>query len=355
MQGPTSRTIAPNNGCEDREVEPMLTRRRFAGTLAASAVMTTGGLARPAFSQTPAPQVWPNRHVRLIVPFVPGGATDVIARMIGNRLSEVWGQQVVVENRSGAGANIGAQLVAQSDPDGYTLFITSVPLATNQFLYRSLNYDPIADFAPVTLICMQPNVMVVPNSSPAKSVLEFVGYAKANPGKISYGSGGVGTSVHLSGELFKRMTGIETTHVPYRGAAPALQDVIAGRLDLIFDNVTSAAPQVKEGRARGLAVTTAKRVPAVSELPTIAEAGVPGFDVSSWFGFFMPGKTPPAIIKKMHEDTVAALAHPPVKERLEQLGAEVVGSTPAELGTFLKSEMDKWGPVIREAKIRIDE
>ncbi len=333
----------------------MLTRRRFAGTFAASALMTTGVLARPAIAQAPSPQAWPNRHVRLIVPFVPGGATDVIARMVGNRLSEVWGQQVVVENRSGAGANIGAQAVAQSEPDGYTLFITSVPHATNQFLYASLNYDPIADFAPVTLICMQPNIMIVPNSSPAKSVLEFVAYAKANPGKISFGSGGVGTSVHLSGELFKRMTGIEMTHVPYRGSAPALQDTIAGRLDLIFDNVTPSLPQVKGGRARGLAVTTAKRVPAVPELPTIAEAGVPGFDVSSWFGFFVPGKTPPAIIKKMNEDTVAALAHPPVRERLEQLGAAVVGSTPAELATFLKSEMDKWGPVIREAKIKIDE
>jgi tripartite-type tricarboxylate transporter receptor subunit TctC len=161
--------------------------------------------------------------------------------------------------------------------------------------------------------------------------------------------------VHLSGELFKRMTGIEMTHVPYRGSAPALQDTIAGRLDVIFDNVTPSLPQVKSGRARGLAVTTAKRVPAVPELPTIAEAGVPGFDVSSWFAFFVPGKTPPAIIKRMNEDTVAALAHPPVRERLEQLGAAVVGSTPAELATFLKSEMDKWGPVIREAKIKIDE
>jgi tripartite-type tricarboxylate transporter receptor subunit TctC len=293
--------------------------------------------------------------VRLIVPFVPGGATDVIARVVASRLSDAWGQQVVVENRAGGGANIGAQAVAQSDPDGYTLYIASVPHATNRFLYASLSYDPIADFAPVTLICMQPNIMVVPNSSPAKSVMDFVAYAKANPGKISYGSGGVGTSVHLSGELFKRMTGIEMTHIPYRGAAPALQDVMAGRLDLIFDNVTSSLPQVKGGNARGLAVTTGKRVPAMPELPTIAEAGVPGFDVSSWFAFFVPAKTPSAIIKKMNEDTVAALGNPMVKERLEQLGAAPVGSTPAELAAFLKSEMDKWGPVIREAKIRADE
>src|SRR5215813_4393386 len=286
----------------------MLTRRGFAG-LFATTVLTSVGLPRSAAAQASSLQAWPTRHVRLIVPFVPGGAADVIARVLGNRLSEAWGQQVVVENRGGAGANIGAQVAATSDPDGYTLYMTSVPHATSRFLYPSLSYDPIADFAPVTLICTQSNIMVVPNSSPAKSVLEFVAHAKANPGRISYGSGGIGTSVHLSGELFKRMTGIEMTHIPYRGAAPALQDVIAGRLDLIFDNVTSAAPQVKGGRARGLAVTTAQRVPAVPELRTIAEAGVLGFDVSSWFGFFVPGKTPPAIIKKMNEDTVAALAH----------------------------------------------
>jgi tripartite-type tricarboxylate transporter receptor subunit TctC len=331
----------------------MITRRRLAGFIAASA-LAPAPLARPASAQTSA-QNWPSRHVRLIVPFVPGGATDLIARLVGSRLSEAWGQQIVVENRSGAGANIGAQAVAQSEPDGYTLFITSVPHATNRFLYPSLSYDPIADFAPVTLICMQPNIMVVPNASPAKSVLEFVAYAKSKPGQISFGSGGVGTSVHLSGELFKRMTGVEMTHVPYRGSAPALQDVIAGRLDLIFDNITPALPHVQSGSARGLAVTTGKRVTAAADLPTIAEAGVPGFDVSSWFAFFVPAKTPPAIIKKMNEGTIAALGHPVVKERLEQFGAALVGSTPDELAAFLKSEMDKWGPVIRDAKIKIEE
>ncbi len=188
----------------------MLTRRRFAGLVATSA-LTSGSLVRPADAQG-----WPTRHVRIIVPFVPGGATDVIARVMGIRLSEAWGQQIVVENRGGAGANIGAQAAAQSEPDGYTLYITSVPHATNRFLYSSLTYDPIADFAPVTLICTQSNIMVVPNSSPAKSVREFITYAKANPAKISYGSGGIGTSVHLSGELFKRMAGIEMPHVPYR-------------------------------------------------------------------------------------------------------------------------------------------
>lgn len=327
----------------------MLTRRRFAG-LGAMSALTSALLARSAHTQA-----WPARHVRIIVPFVPGGATDVIARVMGNRLSEAWGQQVVVENRGGAGANIGAQAAAQSDPDGYTLYITSVPHVTNRFLYSSLTYDPIADFAPVTLICTQSNIMVVPNSSPARSVLEFIACAKANPGKISYGSGGIGTSVHLSGELFKRMAAIEMTHVPYRGAAPALQDVIAGRLDVIFDNITASLPHVKNGAARGLAVTAGKRVPAAADLPTIAEAGVPGFDVSTWFALFVPAKTPRAIIGKINTDAVAALGHPMVKERLEQFGATLVGSTPQELAAFLKAEMDKWGPVIRAAKIKVDE
>lgn len=328
----------------------MISRRRCVLGLSAGCALGPAIIAHPA----PA-QAWPTRFVRLIVPFVPGGATDIIARTVGARLSELWGQHVVIENRPGAAANIGAQVVAQSEPDGYTLYITSVPHAVNRFLYASLSYDPIADFAPVTLICMQPNIMVVPNSSPAKSVMEFVAHAKANAGKLTYGSGGIGTSVHLSGELFKRMTGIEMTHVPYRGSAPALQDVIAGRLDLIFDNITPALPHVRAGSARGLAVTTAKRVPAAPDLPTIAEMGVAGFDVSSWFAFFLPARTPPWIIEKMHRDIVGSLAHPPVRERLEPLGAALVGSTPEELARHIKSEMDKWGPVIREAKIKIDE
>jgi tripartite-type tricarboxylate transporter receptor subunit TctC len=335
----------------------MLTRRHLAGVLGASLIAPVYA-SRRAVAQAPTASStasWPTRHIRLIVPFAPGGATDVIARVVGNRLSELWGQQIVVENRSGGGSNVGAQVVAASDPDGYTLYIGSVPHATNRYLYPSLSYDPIADFAPVTLICTQSNIMVVPNSSPAKSVLEFVDYAKSRPGKISYGSGGIGTSVHLSGELFKRMTGIEMTHVPYRGAGPALQDVIAGRLDLIFDNVTAGLPQVRNGNARGLAVTAGKRVAAAPDLVTVAEAGVPGFDVFTWFAFFVPGKTPPAIIAKMHDGIVAALGYPAVKDRLEQLGAEIVGSTPDALGIFLQSEMDKWGPVIRDAKIKLDE
>lgn len=327
----------------------MITRRRLA-KLAIAGSLAAASRTGPAFAQA-----WPRRFVRLIVPFAAGGATDVIARVIGARLSELWGQQVVIENRGGAGTNLGAQAAAQSDPDGYTLYITSFSHAVNRFLYRSLSYDPVADFDPVTLICMQPNIMVVPKSSPATSVADFIAYAKANSGKVTYGSGGNGTSVHLCGELFKRMTGIKMTHIAYRGSALAMNDLIPGRIDVMFDNITASMPHVKSDTVRGLAVTTARRVTAVAELPTIAEAGVPGFDVSSWFALFVPAKTPPDIVKQMRDDIAAALEHSPVKQRLEQLGAILVGSTPQELGQFLQAEMDKWGPVIREANLRLDE
>ncbi len=332
----------------------MLTRRRFAG-LFATTMLTSGDLARSAAAQPSSLQAWPARHVRVIVPFVPGGATDVIARVLGNRLSEAWGQQVVVENRGGAAANIGAQVAATSDPDGYTLYITSVPHATNRFLYPSLNYDPIADFAPVTLICTQSNIMVVPNSLPAKSVLEFVAHAKANPGRISYGSGGIGTSVHLSGELFKRMTGIEMTHVPYRGVAPALNDVIPGRVDVMFNTMAGVLQHARSGQVRGLAVTSAKRFPPALEFPTVAESGVPSFDVSAWYAFFAPAKTPPEIVNKLSADTVAILREPALIVALERAGVAVVASTPAELARLLKSEIDLWGPVIKAAGIKSEE
>jgi tripartite-type tricarboxylate transporter receptor subunit TctC len=231
-----------------------------------------------------------------------------------------------------------------------------MPLAVNRFLFPSISYDPVTDLAPVSLLCDYPNIMAVPISSPAHSVKEFIDYAKANRGKVTFASSGHGTSVHLSGELFKRMAGIEMLHVPYRGAGPALNDVIPGRIDVMFNNIGAVLPLIRGGKLRGLAVTTAKRAPAAPELPPIAEAGVPGFDVSSWYGFFVPAKTPPGIIRQMHSDTVAALNDPDVKTRLEEnLGVTVVGSSPAELATFLKAEMEKWGPVIKEAGIRGDQ
>jgi tripartite-type tricarboxylate transporter receptor subunit TctC len=327
----------------------MLTRRRFAGLFAASA-LAPRSLVGPALAQA-----WPSRFVRLIVPFPPGGSTDAIARIAANRLSEIWGQQMVVENRGGAGSNIGTEAVVRSKPDGYTVLIGSLPLAINRYLYRALGYDSVADLAPVTLICTYPNVMTVPNSSPAKSVLEFIGYAKANAGKITYASSGNGTSVHLSGELFKRMAGIEMLHVPYRGAGHALNDLLPGRVDVMFNTIGTALPLVRSGQLRGLAVTTAERFRTAPDLPTIAESGMPGFDVSSWFAFFVPANTPPAIVGKIHADTAAVLAEPGIKERMEQLGVAPESSTPAALATHLKSEMDKWGPVIIEAGITIRE
>jgi tripartite-type tricarboxylate transporter receptor subunit TctC len=298
---------------------------------------------------------WPVKPVRVVVPFTPGGSTDITARLVSNRLQEVWGQSVVVENRPGAGGNIAAEAVAHSDPDGYTIFIVGPGLATNQFLYPQLSYDPVGDFAPVTLLITQPNLMCVPNSSPAKSVQEFIAYCNANPGKVTYASSGNGTTLHLSGELFKRLAKVEMIHIPYRGGAPAINDLIPGRVDVIFDNMPSILPHAKAGSLRALAVTTKERVAVVPEIPTIAESGVPGFDVSSWYAIFVPVKTPREIVRIANADMATVLADSVTKERLEKLGVVVVGSTPEGLAAHLKSEMDKWGPVIKAAGIKGDE
>ena len=326
----------------------MLNRRRFVG-------LTTAAIAAPSILASRALGAnWPLRMVRIVVPFPPGGSTDITARLVGNRLQEVWGQTVVIENKPGAGGNIASEMVAHSDPDGYTIFIVGPGLATNQFLYPSLSYDPIGDFAPVTLLITQPNVMCVPNSKPAKSVKEFIAYCNDNRGKVTYASSGNGTTLHLSGELFKRLANVEMTHIPYRGGALAINDLLPGRVDVSFDNMPSIIGHVRAGAVRALAVTTKERVPVVPDLPTIAEAGVPGFDVSSWFGFFVPVRTPAEIIAKLNADTNAALAHASVKPRFDDLGATPRGTTPGQLAAFLKSEIDKWGPVIRDARIKVE-
>jgi len=333
----------------------MITRRTIAQACAAAAFAPAfiGRARAQALPNQALPnQAWPNRHVRLVVPFPAGGGTDIIARILANRLSEVWGQQMVIENKGGAGSNIGAEAVARADPDGYTLLIGSIPLAVNRFLYSSLNYDSVTDFAPISLICTYPNLMVVPNASPAKSVMEFVAHAKANPGKITFASSGTGTSTHLSGELFKRRTGIEMTHVPYRGVAPALNDVIPGRIDVMFNTMAGVLQHARAGQVRGLAVTSAKRFPTALEFPSVAEAGVPGFDVSAWYAFFAPAKTPPEIVSKLNADTVAILREPAVINAMEKAGVAVAGSTPAELARLLKAEIDLWGPVIKAAGIK---
>ncbi len=324
----------------------MPSRRKFLGFAAA--------IAAPALMPSRAfGDGWPAKPVRIVVPFTAGGSTDITARLVGNRLQEVWGQTVVIENKGGAGGNIAADAVAHSEADGYTIFISGPGMATNRFLYPSLSYDPVGDFAPVTMLITQPNLMCVPNSSPAKSVQEFIDFCHTNKGKVTFASSGNGTTLHLSGELFKRMAKVEMTHIPYRGGAPAINDLIPGRVDVIFDNMPSIISHVRSGSVRGLAVTTKERVGIVPDVPTIGET-VPGFDVVSWFAFFVPAKTPPEIVAKINADTNAALVYPAVKSRFEDLGAVPKGSTAKELAAFLQSETDKWGPVIRDAQIKVE-
>jgi tripartite-type tricarboxylate transporter receptor subunit TctC len=322
----------------------MFSRRRFVALAAA--------LASPSISRAHTLD-WPGKPVRVVIPFAPGGSTDITARLIGNRLQDVWSQSIVAENKPGAGGNIAADVVAHSDPDGYTIFIAGPGMATNKFLYPSLGYDPVGDFAPVTLLITQPNMMCVPNSSAAQTVAEFIAFCRDSRGKVTYASSGNGTTLHLSGELFKRLAEVEMTHIPYRGGALAINDLVPGRVNVIFDNMPSVISHVRSNSLRGLAVTTKERVAILPDMPTIAET-VPGFEVFSWFGFFVPAKTPQEIIGKINADTNAALAYPPVKQRFEDLGALPKGSTPGELAVFLQSEIDKWGPVIRDARIKLD-
>ncbi len=325
----------------------MLTRRRLllssAAALAAPAMLPHGARA----------QAFPNRPIRLIIPYPAGGGADTIARIVGGKLTEMWGQQFIYENRGGAGGNIAAEAAARSTPDGYTLYLAGEFQSTNVHVYPKLSYDPVADFAPVSLVVQYPAVIAVPNSLPVTTLQEFVALGKTKT--LTFATPGHGTGPHLAGELFAQRAGIKMTHVPYRGAAPAIQDLIPGRVDSFFNNIAPVVPFMKDGQVRGLAITTAKRTPAMPDLPTMAESGLPGFDVSGWYAFYVPAKTPDDIVKKMHADTATALADPAVKAKLEALGLFVVGSTPAELAAFLKAEIERWGPVIRDAGIRVRE
>jgi tripartite-type tricarboxylate transporter receptor subunit TctC len=322
----------------------MISRRRLIRLTAASA-LAPGLIGHAARAQS-----WPNRPVRIIVPYAAGGPTDLIARVVADRLGSAWGQQVVIENRSGGGTNIGAEAAARSDPDGYTMFMGGATLAVNRNFYRALSYDPIADFAPVSLICKFSFFMLVPNSSPAKSVKEFIAHAGANPGKLSFASPGVGTAPHLCGELFAQTAGIAMTHIPYRGAGQAINDLIPGRVDLLFSGGVTYQ-YAKSGQVRALGITSAARAPSAPEVPTVAEAGLPGFEVSSWFAFFVPARTPPEVVRKLNADCVAALADPSVKVRLEQLGYDVESTSPQELAALLKDEIERWGMVMKRAGI----
>ncbi len=306
------------------------------------------GIAGNALAQN-----YPNRPIRIVVVSTPGGSVDTMARVVGPKLAERWGQQVIVDNRPGAGGAIAAELVARSPADGYTLIMGTVAsLATNVSLRKSLPYDPVRDFAPITLVATQNLMLLIHPSIPAKSVKELVALAKRQPGQLSFASAGNGTGGHLSGELFKLLAGIDMLHVPYKGVAPALIDVISGQVSMTFASILSGHPHARSGKLRALAVTGAKRSPAVPELPTMIEAGVKGYESATWYGLLAPAGTPPDIVAKLNAEVVSILKQPETHERLSKEGADPVGNTPAEFGKFIRSEIAKWGKVIKAAGIK---
>ena len=322
-----------------------------------SALFSLTGLHTPAWAQA---SNWPSKPLRLVVPFPPGGAVDISARAIGNELTKTLGQPVTIENRAGAGGNIGAELVAKAEKDGYTFLMGTVGThGINKALYKSLPYDPQKDFAPVTLVAGVPNVMVM-NSDKARSlniqnVADFIRYAKANPGRLNMASSGNGTSIHLAGELFKNQTGIFMTHIPYRGSGPALSDMLAGTMDVMFDNLPSAMPHIKAGKLTAFAVTSAQRSAALPDVPTVAEAGkLNGFEASSWFGLLAPAGTPPDIVNRVQQEVAKALNLPAVKERLLSQGAIPSGNTPQEFARLIDSEITKWAGVVKASGAKVD-
>ena len=312
-------------------------------------------LALAGFALGAAAQGYPTKPVRIINPFAPGGATDQLARLMAQKLTELWGQSVVVENRPGASGAIGLEAVAKSAPDGYTLAIaTQTTHAANPALYSKLPYDPVRDFAPLTLAGSTPLALMVQPSLGVTDVAGLIAYMRANPGKLTYASGGNGTSQHLTMELLKSMTGTFIVHIPYKGAGPALVDFLGGQTNIMFDNLPTAMPHVKSGKVRALAVSTAKRSALAPELPTMAESGLAGFDLATWFAFFAPAATPKEITAKIAADMQRVLAQPDVKERLLAVGVDVVGSTPDELAGFQRAELAKWAKIVRDSGAKVD-
>jgi tripartite-type tricarboxylate transporter receptor subunit TctC len=313
--------------------------------------LSTGVLAQSA---------WPTKPVRIVVPFAPGGTTDILARAVAPELSKAFGQQFIVENRAGAGGNVGAEVVARSPADGYTLLMGTVGThGINKALYAKLPYDPQKDFAPVTLVAGVPNVMVM-NTERAKalgiqSAPDFIKYAKANPGKLSMASSGNGTSIHLAGELFKSRTGIFMTHIPYRGSGPAMLDMVAGNVDVMFDNLPSALPQIKGGKLKAFAVTSGQPSATVPDLPTIEEAAaLKGFEASSWFGLLAPAGTPLDVVNRVQQETAKALNTPAIKEKLLGQGAIPSGNTPQEFARLIDAEITKWAAVVKASGAKVD-
>ena len=310
------------------------------------AVLLVAGTAAPA-------QNYPTHPIRLLVPSTPGGSVDTFARMIGSHLSERWGQQVVIENRPGAGGTIAAELTAKAAPDGYTLIAGTVAaMATNVSIYRALPYHPLKDFAPVTLIARQALMLLVHPTLPARSVRDLIALAKSRPGQLSFASAGNGSGGHLSAELFKLTAGIELQHVPYKGVAPAIVDVISGQVEMTFSSILSALPHVKSARLRALAVTSAQRSTAAPDVPTMQQGGVAGFESSTWYGVLAPGATPPEIVDKLYREISAGLRAPEARARISAEGADPVGNTPAEFRAFIAAEIDKWAKVVMAAGIQ---
>lgn len=300
-------------------------------------------------------QSYPDKPVRLVCPFPPGGAVDIASRAVAHELTQILGQAVTVDNRPGAGGNIGADIAAKSAPDGYTLLMTtSGIMAINPTLYSKLPFDTIKDFAPVSMVVLLDNVLVVNPALPVKSVKELIALAKARPGKLTYASSGNGTSIHLSAELFKSMTGVDMLHIPYKGSAPAITDLLGGQVDMMFDNIPSSLPQIRAGKLRALAVTGTKRSPLLPDVPTIAEAGVPGYDSYVWFGIVAPAGTPPAIIARLNAALVKAAAMPSFRNRLTEQGYDVLSSTPAQMAANIRSEIAKWGKIVKSSGARVD-
>jgi tripartite-type tricarboxylate transporter receptor subunit TctC len=312
----------------------------------------TIGLGAPAPAWT---QPYPAKPVRMVVPFPPGGATDILARVVGQKLGEYMGQPVVIENRGGAGGNIGAELVAKSAPDGYTvLFSTSGVIVVNPSLYRKMPYDPVRDFAPVAMAATHGNLLLVHPSLPVRSTKELIALAKAKPGQLNYGSGGIGTSPHLAAELFKVMTGAELVHIPYKGGNPSVTGLLSGEVAVMFASIPSVLQHARSGRLRPLAITSAKRSVVVPDLPTVAEAGVPGYQVDIWLGVLVPAGTSRDVITRLNSGVIKALNAPDVKERLEPEGFEPSGMSPEEFAKHIRAELPVWARVVQAAKLRAD-
>jgi tripartite-type tricarboxylate transporter receptor subunit TctC len=329
----------------------MIRTTRRQALLAAGAL-----LAGTALSLAPAAaQTFPTRPITLVVPFAAGGSTDVVARIIAQKMSEGLGQQVIVENVAGAGGSTGAARVAKAEPDGYTILMGTVAThALNPLMLKRKPYDAVTDFAPVSLLVIVPNVLVVHPSLPAKTVPELLALLKADPAKYNYASSGVGTPLHLSGELFKSMAKVNMQHIAYRGSGPALNDVVAGQVPIMFDNLPSASEFIRAGTLRGIAVTTKERAPSFPDMPTIAEGGLAGYETYTWNALFAPPNTPKAVVDRLNAEALKAVKDPAVQERLKTFSATVVGSTPEALGEHVKTEIAKWTPVVKEAGVQID-